>query len=289
MDFTKAALLLFICLLTGCAAAKEPAGQAAEPVRSVTSRCELTDAAADMLMHTDPRMTAAVPAALYDAADGIIRDAKRRSVLAGTMLDAVSWERSGRLLTVSAAYTDAPEAVRRKKQMLSETAAAWAESVSAFPPAVQVLLAHERLCGACAYSETAPDCGSAYGALIRGAARCSGFAEAFALLLEAADVPVCIVTGTDPDGTAHAWNLVTLAGSRYHVDCTWDCTADDPHTYFLRDDCFMRRTHCWEQNAFPAADGGALRYETIVQQMRDAVSPPSADKTCRRASASGPR
>ena len=278
----KAAILLSVCLLSGCHAVPE----SAEPVRSVQSRTELTDAAADMLLQTADRLTVLIPPELYGAAAVCIPAARERSVLCGTMLETLTWERRGRYLTVSAAYADTQEAVREKKRRLSAGAAEWAKKAAENPPAVRVLLAHELLCTACTYSESAPDCGNAYGALIGSAARCSGYAEGFALLLEAADVPVRIVTGTAA-GDHHAWNLVRLDGQWYHTDCTWDCNAGDPHTYFLRDDRFMMQTHTWDANAYPEADGSAYRYETVVRMMQERVIPSSDDKSGRKASVSG--
>ena len=155
-------------------------------MRSVQSRTELTDAAADMLIQTESALTVSVPPALYEAAADCVPAAGERSVLCETMLDTLTWERRGRFLTVTAVYTDAPDAVRAKKRRLSEYASEWAKTTADHPPAVRVLLAHELLCNSCTYSETAPDCGSAYGALIGSAARCAGYAEGFALLLEAA-------------------------------------------------------------------------------------------------------
>lgn len=294
MKSGRSALLLSVCLLTGCRVQPEPALPLPEPVLTVQSAAELTDAAADMLLHTETMLTVSVPETLYGAAGDCLCAARTRSVLCGTMLETLGWQRSGRLLTVTASYAETPEAVREKKRQVSLYAAEWAKTVLPYPPAVRVLLAHERLCSACTYSETAPDCGSAYGALCGDAARCSGYAEGFALLLEAAGVPAMTVTGTaceNGEPSAHAWNLVRPDGSWYHVDCTWDDTAEpgDTHAYFLCGDDFMRQTHTWDAAAYPAAEGGALRYETVMQQMRDAVIPPSDDKTGRRASASASR
>lgn len=294
MKSGRSALLLSVCLLTGCRVQPAPALPLPEPVLTVQSAAELTDAAADMLMRTETALTVSVPETLYGAAGDCVRSARTRSVLCGTMLETLGWQRSGRLLTVTAVYTEPPETVREKKRQVSLAAAEWAESVLRYPPAVRVLLAHERLCNVCAYSETAPDCGSAYGALCGAAARCSGYAEGFALLLEAAGVPVRTVTGTAYENgkpSAHAWNLVRPDGFWYHVDCTWDDTAEpgDTHAYFLCGDSLLRQTHDWDAAAYPAAEGGRLRYETVMQQMRDAVIPPSDDRTGRRASASASR
>ncbi|MBR3448307.1 MAG: hypothetical protein IKH27_10920 [Oscillospiraceae bacterium] len=294
MKSGRSALLLSVCLLTGCRVQPAPALPLPEPVLTVQSAAELTDAAADMLMRTETALTVSVPETLYGAAGDCVRAARTRSVLCGTMLETLGWQRSGRLLTVTAVYTEPPETVREKKRQVSLAAAEWAESVLRYPPAVRVLLAHERLCNVCAYSETAPDCGSAYGALCGAAARCSGYAEGFALLLEAAGVPVRTVTGTAYENgkpSAHAWNLVRPDGFWYHVDCTWDDTAEpgDTHAYFLCGDSLLRQTHDWDAAAYPAAEGGRLRYETVMQQMRDAVIPPSDDRTGRRAFASASR
>ena len=273
MDYRKTAWLLFLCLLTGCGRAPAGAVRTPEPVPAVYSRSELTAAAADMLMHSETSLTVLIPPELSGNAETCIRAAQSRSVLCRMMLDTVSWSRSGRCLTLTAAYTEPADAVREKKDAVSRYAAEWAETSAGFPPAVRVLLAHELLCNDCSFSETAPDGHSAYGALIGHAACCAGFAEAFAVLMEAVEIPVSIVTGTAADGTAHAWNLVMLSGCRYHVDCTWDSTSGNPHGCFLRDDSAMRQTHAWDTAVYPAAAGGSLRYETVVQQMQDAVFP----------------
>ncbi|MBP0967955.1 MAG: hypothetical protein J5722_09990 [Oscillospiraceae bacterium] len=278
MEPKKSALLLSVCLLTGCGRTPEPAAPLPVPVPAALSAAALTDAAADMLMRTETALTVSVPQTLSGSAGDCIPAARERSVLCGTMLQTLCWERSGRLLTVKAVYAEQPETVREKKRQISRYAAEWAKTALPYPPTVRVLLAHERLCGSCTYSETAPDCGSAYGALIGGTARCSGYAEGFALLLEKADVPVRIVTGTAADhgaASAHAWNLVRLDGCWYHIDCTWDSAAadGDSHAYFLCGDSFMRQTHTWDAGAYPAAEGSALRYETVMQEMRDAVMP----------------
>lgn len=291
MKSGKTVLLLSLCLLNGCRTAAEPAVQPPEPVLAVQSAGELQNAAADMLLRTECALTVSVPETLCGAAGDCVLAARNRSVLCGTMLEKLSWQRSGRLLTVTASYAETPEAVRDKKRQVSLYAAEWAKTVLPYPPAVRVLLAHERLCSACTYSETAPDSGSAYGALCGSAARCSGYAEGFALLLEAVGVSVRIVTGAagqHGQQSAHAWNLVRLDDCWYHIDCTWDDTAEkgDNHAFFLCCDSFMRQTHTWDAAAYPAAENGLLRYETVVQQMRDAVIPPSDDRTGRKASAS---
>ena len=68
---------------------------------------------------------------------------------------------------------------------------------------------------------------SAWGALVEGKAACSGYARAMQLLLGAAGIPCTYLSGTGVDEEtgktfAHAWNVVTIGGEKYHVDATWN-------------------------------------------------------------------
>lgn len=59
----------------------------------------------------------------------------------------------------------------------------------------------------------------AYGALVNKKAVCSGYTAAFQLLMERLGIPVTTITSGSMN---HAWNMVQLDGSWYHVDVTWD-------------------------------------------------------------------
>ena len=77
---------------------------------------------------------------------------------------------------------------------------------------------------------------TAYGALVEGDAVCQGYALAYKLLLDKCGIDSVLVTSNE---MGHAWNLVKLDGSWYHVDVTWDDpTPDLPgycgHDNFLR-------------------------------------------------------
>lgn len=63
---------------------------------------------------------------------------------------------------------------------------------------------------------------SAYGALVNGDAVCNGYALAYQLLLKQAGLNAIKVTSISME---HAWNLVEIDGSWYHVDTTWDDPA----------------------------------------------------------------
>ncbi len=61
---------------------------------------------------------------------------------------------------------------------------------------------------------------SAYDALVRHEAVCSGYALLFQKIMDRLDIP-CYVYIDDQE-IAHAWNIVNLDGSWYQIDCTWD-------------------------------------------------------------------
>jgi hypothetical protein len=106
------------------------------------------------------------------------------------------------------------------------------------------LYLHDYLVTHCHYDPVEPHAAemhNAYNALVNGVAVCEGYALAYTYLINLAcapneDLSAVVVTS---DSLNHAWNLLTLGGARYYVDCTWD----DPtgcaefycrHTNFLR-------------------------------------------------------
>lgn len=230
----------------------------------------------DMLIKSDETISVAIPADAVCDPDAAVQAAICQHVLARTMLRTVTWSRTGDCLTVTAYYGKSTADLRKEKQILAESVSTWQRGYSAEPAAVQVLLAHDLLCRQCTYSETVPDCHSAYGAWFGNQAACDGYAEAFALMTETAGIPVQIITGTVQNGDnqpePHAWNLVQLSGAWYHLDCTWDDTGEIPqHTYFLCDDAALSQTHKWDTKKYPPAHGGGYCYETIVSEMMEKV------------------
>lgn len=108
---------------------------------------------------------------------------------------------------------------------------------------------------------------TAYGALIEKKAVCNGYAQAMKLLCDLSGVECEMITGT-ADGENHAWNLVKLKDSWYHVDTTWDDPLpDDPdrivYHYFNVDDAFIAVNHQWDEKGYPKADSMDYNYYVI--------------------------
>ena len=71
---------------------------------------------------------------------------------------------------------------------------------------------------------------NAVGALLAKKAVCEGFARAYQLLLNRLGVDCMMVFGKAKtegswEGGLHAWNIVSINGSNYYVDVTWDAAT----------------------------------------------------------------
>lgn len=79
---------------------------------------------------------------------------------------------------------------------------------------------------------------TAYGALVKESAVCSGYSTACELLLSAKKIPSIVVSSDSMD---HAWNIIKLGKHWYHMDITWDDPYPGKSNYvsyrfFLRTD-----------------------------------------------------
>lgn len=101
----------------------------------------------------------------------------------------------------------------------------------------KALVLHDRLILRCRYDETLQK-ETGYDLLINGSTVCAGYAALYQDLLQRVGIPSVVVESEEMN---HAWNLVQLDGSWYHVDVTWDDPVPDlegrvQHTHFLRTD-----------------------------------------------------
>ena len=89
------------------------------------------------------------------------------------------------------------------------------------------------------------------GVFAHHSAQCEGIAKAVKVLLNAVDVKCIVVSGkatTDEGRTSeHAWNIVNIEGTPYHVDVTWDIGAsskgETAYDYFNVTDAQIMRNH----------------------------------------------
>lgn len=102
----------------------------------------------------------------------------------------------------------------------------------------KALVFHDAILENCAYDTAAEPRAlsyTAYGALVNGVAVCQGYSLAYAYLLEQVGIQAVMVSS---ESMVHAWNMVLIDGSYYHVDLTWDDFLNtrlgaSMHMYFL--------------------------------------------------------
>ena len=94
----------------------------------------------------------------------------------------------------------------------------------------------------------------AYGALVLKKCVCSGYTDAFQLLLSMAGIESLYVSGEANNGEetgGHAWNKVRINGEWYNVDVTWDDVGYTRYTYFNVTDEYLSKNHFWDNTGLP--------------------------------------
>lgn len=95
-----------------------------------------------------------------------------------------------------------------------------------------------------------------YGPLVLEKGVCLGYATAFQLLMDMADIECITVIGASSmNGADHAWNMVRLDGSWYCVDPTWEEVNEDSSIkglYLNVSSDYMAETdHQWDYDSIP--------------------------------------
>ena len=104
-------------------------------------------------------------------------------------------------------------------------------------PVQMALSVHDYLIAHCAYDETL-ERNTGYDLLVNGSTVCAGYAFAYMDLMNRLGIPCLYVSSEEME---HAWNLINIDGSWYHVNLTWDDPTPNTdgtvlHTYFLLTD-----------------------------------------------------
>ena len=99
---------------------------------------------------------------------------------------------------------------------------------------------------------------TAYDALANHSTVCEGYALLAYKMLMKAGIQSYIVDGTANNGKTigpHAWNLVNIDGSWYHLDTTWDDPTSSStkvsYSYFNLTDNQISKNHFWDKTGYP--------------------------------------
>lgn len=111
-----------------------------------------------------------------------------------------------------------------------------------------------------------------YGAFVEKSAVCDGFSKALQILLDKAGIESIVITGS-LEGEAHAWNMVKLDGSWYHVDITSNKSINDypyvvVHAYFNVNNREIQRTHLIDNiGQLPSATNEKYNYFVYLDKV----------------------
>lgn len=115
---------------------------------------------------------------------------------------------------------------------------------------------HDYVTEKCEYIEkTGGTYSSLYGCLVKGQSSCEGYAKSMKYLLDECGIENYITVGTTQTESGevqgHAWNIVKIDGNYYHLDSTWDDSAEDSapnrYAYFNITDEEIMVTHNVEE------------------------------------------
>ena len=95
------------------------------------------------------------------------------------------------------------------------------DAAFAYDDISKLLAIHDAIAENCEYAEDRFS-SEAYGCLVRGKAKCEGYAKAFLYVARRAGLHVMNVTGKDSHGENHVWNIAEADGHYYQIDVTWD-------------------------------------------------------------------
>lgn len=139
----------------------------------------------------------------------------------------------------------------------------------------KAVAAHDYIIRNCIYNveaidndELTDDDFSEYGVFVKGRAVCEGYAKAYKMLMDIADIDCIIVTGTvGENDISHAWNMIKLDNSWYHVDVTYDDpnpeTKEVVYLYMNITDEIIEKDHKWNKNNTPEANDTKYDYVKI--------------------------
>lgn len=147
----------------------------------------------------------------------------------------------------------------------------------------KAVAAHDYIIRNCIYNveaidndELTDDDFSEYGVFVKGRAVCEGYAKAYKMLMDIADIDCIIVTGTvGENDISHAWNMIKLDNSWYHVDVTYDDpnpeTKEIVYLYMNITDEIIEKDHKWNKNNTPEANDTKYDYVKINKSFCNSI------------------
>lgn len=175
---------------------------------------------------------------------------------------------NGNIGYVKVNYTDSVDVIKQKIDTMDEKILEYTSGLENKSEYEKELFLHDKLASDVKYSkdeELPRQHHTSEGALLEGIGVCDSFTKALQLLYDRVGIDSIIVLGT-LDGSPHAWNLVKLDDSWYHVDLTsshsiYDETGIINHAYFNLTTISMKKMASLDnEEIIPSADNDKYNY-----------------------------
>lgn len=127
----------------------------------------------------------------------------------------------GLVVSISPEYTISQETFQTQTAAVNDLIQSWQTALSGQSAYQAELTIYNYIIENCVYSTDAPNCQSAYGALIEGQAKCDGRAKAMVWALRSLGIKSSVITGS-----THAWVIARIGDYDYNVDPTYDDNED---------------------------------------------------------------
>lgn len=144
-------------------------------------------------------------------------------------------------ITFSGDYTMEEAEIVRRRGLLEAAIGQWLSHMPEESDYEKVKYLYEYLISHTEYELGCDDSQNICSVLLNGRSVCQGYAKAFQLLCQRAQIPALLVTGK-VNGQGHAWNLVQVDGQWYYVDPTWG------------DASYRQEETGYPQSAYPAVN-----------------------------------
>lgn len=144
-------------------------------------------------------------------------------------------------ITFSGDYTMEEAEIVRRRGLLEAAIGQWLSDMPEESDYEKVKYLYEYLISHTEYELGCDDSQNICSVLLNGRSVCQGYAKAFQLLCQRAQIPALLVTGK-VNGQGHAWNLVQVDGQWYYVDPTWG------------DASYRQEETGYPQSAYPAVN-----------------------------------
>lgn len=176
-------------------------------------------------------------------------------------ISAVQIVYTGIIISIQLSYSLPDHVIKQYMQNIASEAFQFIDS---YPSPIKRLKAiHEYLITSVSYEISNSSNFNAHtliGPLIDKTGVCEGYAKAFKYLCERNEILCLVVTGeaiSKIDGVKgpHAWNIVKVNGSCFHIDATWDSCfyhgGSSSLVYYMQPDVAMKCDHFWDINNVP--------------------------------------